>query len=200
MDEIYTIGSRLLGHISEKLKLVNHSQEFGSCSVLAFGDPSQLCPVADFCLFNSVPELDSNSVEYKGFQGYMAFKSALILWQQMRANEDEKTYKQTLHRVRIGLVSPANLKLLKSTEADNLTKAKRADFVMQAVAVYPDQYSTLKYTEFRLTQTANKVVHIPAFYTSGAPPEIQTSLNVSVTNPVVLTHNVDVRTGLFIGA
>jgi len=200
IDEVYTLGCRLLGNVSEKLKLINFSSApFGNCSVIAFGDISQNRPIADFSLFKRIENLEPNTIESKGFSCYMMMETAIVLKEQMRVPPQEMRFKELLRRVRVGQVTSEDLSLLRSREAKYLTREEQMEFATHAVVVFPDRCSVGKYNEFRLKQTENPIITIPSLYSSSAPEGIESSLSLSIGTPVVLTNNVNTRLGLFNG-
>ncbi|CAG2189230.1 unnamed protein product [Mytilus edulis] len=115
IDEISMVGADHLYTIHRCLSEIMTSDEpFGGISVIAVGDLSQLPPVAQKQVFESISEPIAalyGSIWQKNFQ--------LIELQEIMRQKDEKQFAETLNRIRTSNHTDDDVQLIKSREIQN---------------------------------------------------------------------------------
>jgi len=127
IDEGSLIGARLFYVISERLKRIKKSNKpFGGIHLLVASDFSQVCTFGDIPLSRS-PESVTCNLARKGLLLYHEATCKLTLTQPVRQADDLRYY-ELLTQIRNKSATVADLSLLKSRLATNLTDEERAEF------------------------------------------------------------------------
>ena len=144
IDEYSMLGQTMLGWIDRRCRQATgiSDEVFGHLSLILFGDPAQLPPVADRPLYHSKP---TSSIGEQGHLAYLMFTNVIKLSVNQRvqgSNQEQSQFRELLMRLRTGECTEQDWKLLltrQPTNAPNLVEfqdATRLYFSNEEVANY----------------------------------------------------------------
>ena len=144
IDEYSMLGQTMLGWIDRCCRQATgiSDEVFGHLSIILFGDPAQLPPVADKPLYHSKP---ISSIGEQGHLAYLMFTNVIKLSVNQRvqgSNPEQSQFRELLMRLRTGDCTEQDWKLLltrQPTNAPNLVEfqdATRLYFSNEEVANY----------------------------------------------------------------
>ena len=134
IDEYSMLGQTMLGWIDRRCRQATgiSDEVFGGLSIILFGDPAQLPPVADKPLYHSKP---TSSVGEQGHLSYLMFTNVIKLAVNQRVvgtNPEQTQFRDLLMRLRTGDCTEQDWKLLltrQPTNASNLSEFKDATWL-----------------------------------------------------------------------
>ena len=212
LDEKSMMGRKLLFKIDSRLRdgfPTTRNEYFGGCSMLMFGDFSQLPPVGDTPLFDldlrrgtSDNVLESNN----GLNAYISLTENITLNRIMRQRgEDEpaRRFRELLEHMRMDEVSDEDIELLNTRVLDKLPPDQRILFD-DALYLCPTNALVDAHNYDQLSASNKPVLIVPAVHTGpGASKEsddnadgLQPKLLLMEGAKVMLTRNLWTQQGL----
>lgn len=202
------VGRKIFGQVDRYLRQVFplHAQEvFGGCSVLLFGDFSQLPPVMDLPLYTT--DICSELSD-QGRAAYLNFDKAFTLTQVMRQagqNPEQVHFRDILLRLRNAQVTIDDWKhLMKQTP----TQVQDHALFANALRLHPTVEAVVEHNVAKVHDSGKRIATIKAVHTgvnaSKAPSDDASGLEATIclakSARVMFTNNLWVDVGLVNGA
>ena len=207
IDEFSMVGQSMLGWIDRRCRQASGYKDdvLGGKSVILVGDPAQLPPVGDKCLYHSRP---TSAAGEEGNFVYSLFDDVVQLDQNHRVNgctPEQLQFKLLLTGLRNGESTIEDWQLLLSRQPSSV---KNIDDYKDAVRLYSSNDQVNSYNEQKICELDQPVAHIFACHSdpfaktispddmSGLEPQIQLAKGAKV----MLTMNLCTILGLCNGA
>ena len=165
------LGQVTFGWVDKRYKQTtgcNH-QVLGGKSLILFGDPGQLPPVADKPLYHAKP---SNAVGEQGYQSYRMFNKVIKLTVNQRVqgmNSEQVAFRELLLRLRKGESTVDDWKLLLTRQpsaVSNLNEFK------DATRLFYSNEQVANYNHDQLSKLEHPVAQINACHSSAIAKKI----------------------------
>ena len=207
IDEYSMLGQTMLGWIDRRCRQATgiSDEVFGGLSIILFGDPGQLPPVADKPLYHSKP---TSSVGEQGHLAYLMFNNVIKLSVNQRVqgtNPEQSQFRDLLMRLRTGDCTEQDWKLLLTRQPSNTTNLTE---FQNATRLYFSNEEVANYNFEKLSALHNPIARVNARHSSDlakkASPDEMAGLEPCVFlakgAQVMLTMNLWTDVGLCNGA
>ena len=207
IDEYSMLGETMLGWIDRRCRqATGRSDEvFGGLSIILFGDPGQLPPVADKPLYHSKP---TTCVGEQGHLAYLMFTNVIKLSVNQRVqgtNPEQSQFRDLLMRLRTGDCTEEDWKLLLTRQPSN--EPKLTEF-RDAIRLYFSNEEVANYNFEQLSALNQPIARINARHSTDlakkADPDEMAGLEPCIFLAkgahVMLTMNLWTDVGLCNGA
>ena len=199
IDEYTMMGAQMLCWVDTRLQLAkNNSTEFGGIKLILCGDPRQLPQVKAKVLWGTHTATEDRDVGY-GIELYKSFKCVVVLKQSMR-QENGSEFAQICNRIGDAKMISEDYNILKELQHSNhfensiklcCTRLKAKQINDEKLQALTSQKKTIKAVD-----TFSKTKRKPEEEIHG----LRQCLEVKVGSQVMLTSNLNVKTGLVNGA
>ena len=207
IDEYSMLGQVTFGWVDKRCKQTTacYNKLLGGKSLILFGDPGQLPPVADKPLYHAK---SSNGVGEQGYQTYRMFDQVVKLTVNQRVqgmSSEQVTFRDLLLRLRKGESTIEDWKLLLTRQPSAITNL---DEFKDATRLFYSNEQVADYNHDQLNKLDHPVAKINARHSSASAKRIPAE-NMSGLEPVVflakgakvmLTMNLWSSVGLCNGA
>ena len=201
------LGQTMLGWIDRRCRQATGMSDevFGGLSIILFGDPGQLPPVADKPLYHSKP---TSSVGEQGHLAYLMFNNVIKLSVNQRVqgtNPEQSQFRDLLMRLRTGDCTEQDWKLLLTRQPSNTTNLTE---FQNATRLHFSNEEVANYNFEKLSALHNPIARVNARHSSDlakkASPDEMAGLEPCVFlakgAQVMLTMNLWTDVGLCNGA
>lgn len=95
------------------------------------------------------PNDDCEGLELSGSIAYQSFNKTVFLEEMMRQGPEETEFRETLLRVRKGIVNEKDIEIFGKREAGNVSESELEEFAADAVALYAEHVDCNRYNQYR---------------------------------------------------
>ena len=207
IDEFSMLGQSMMGWIDRRCRQASGFKDtiLGGKSVILVGDPAQLPPVGDKCLYHSHP---SSDVGQEGHFVYKMFDKVVLLRQNHRVTgctSQQDTFKDLLARLRNGKSTVEDWHLLLTRQPSDV---QNIDDFTEAIRLFYSNEQVNDYNRTKLLQVKKPIATIHALHSHKSASSLSSDEfsglepTVSIANgaKVMLTMNLCTEVGLCNGA
>ena len=177
IDEYSMLGQTMLGWIDRRCREATgiSDEVFGHLSIILFGDPAQLPPVADKPLYHSKP---TSSIGEQGHLAYLMFTNVIKLSVNQRvqgSNPEQSQFRELRMRLRTGDCTEQDWKLLltrQPTNAPNLVEFQ------DATRLYFSNEEVANYNVEKLSALQHPIACVNARHSSAKGAHIMLTMNL----------------------
>ena len=201
------LGQRLLGWIDKRCRQATGkiNQVFGDISLILFGDPAQLPPVADKPLYHNKP---TGAIGEQGYLAYLMFNKVIKLSVNQRVQGSDArqlTFKNFLRRLRNGDCTHEDWQLLLTRQP---SKVQNLNKFQDAIRLFYGNTDVASFNYEQLLKLKQPIAHIQARHSSAFAKTIKAdemcglvpTLYLARNALVMLTLNLWPEVGLCNGA
>ena len=210
IDEFSMLGQSTMGWIDRRCRQASGFKDtiLGGKSVILVGDPAQLPPVGDKCLYHSCP---SSEVGQQGHFVYKMFDKVVLLRQNHRVtgcSDQQYTFKELLARLRNGKSTVEDRHLLLTRQPSHVQNIDDFTDLTEAIRLFYSNEQVNDYNQTKLLELKKPIATIHALHSHKSASSLSSDefsgleFTVSIANDakVMLTMNLCTEVGLCNGA